>query len=194
VKVSRLLVMLACLVPLAGCQTPQAALDEANNTAALAASLDAELGEFRRVQAVIAQGRLDSIRTQRAMLAQYEADAAFDEQLIKAAGKTAVIQLYTTLKELSDSRSKGEADAKAKLAELDVMLAKLLTPLPETGKGIKNAQQALAALGTELSRQEQMKMSLELIREVRKTIDENKKKIDEAEASTPTPSAQPGPT
>jgi hypothetical protein len=185
--------MLACVALLAACKTPQPALDEANNGAALVASVDSELAEFRRVQSVIAQGRLDSIRTQRAMLARYEADAAFDDRLLKAAGKTAAAQLYSTLKDLSDSPSKDKSDTQGKLAELDLMLAKLVTPLPETGKSIKDTQQALATLGMQLSHEEQVKMSLKFINEVRKSIDENRKKIADVEAATPTPSLQPGP-
>src|SRR5688500_18469772 len=72
---------------LGGCATPQAALDQANNGAALTMSLQAELQNLRAAQANVAQLRLESIRRQNAMLATYDVDAAFGERVQQAVGK-----------------------------------------------------------------------------------------------------------
>jgi chromosome segregation ATPase len=176
----------------AGCATPQAALDQANNGAALTMSLQAELQNFRAVQATVAQGRIDSVRRQQAALASYEADSAFDERVLRLAGKGEALALHTTLKDLADSRQRDEQALLARLAEIDATFAKLLQPLHEATPKLKAAQEALAALGQQLTVQQRLDIASAFAKEIRKTIDENKKKIDAAQAAAPAAPAQPG--
>jgi hypothetical protein len=168
---------------LGACATPQAALNQANNGATLMAALQAELREFRQVQANVAKGRIDSVRRQNTLLATYDADAAFEERVQRAAGRDDQLRLYEALRNLADSRAKDEADLQAKLAEFDAAYAKLLSPIPDPGSNLGTAQQTLAVLGEELSFQERAKMAADFAKEIKKSIDENKKKIDAATAA-----------
>ena len=176
-----------------GCTTPRVALDQANNGAALAVSLESELNDFRRVQSQVAQARLDSIRRQRLRLASYEAEGAFDERVLRAAGKTDALNLFSTLQALSDSRAQEDTKLQAKIASMDEAFAKLLEPLPDTAKSLTATQGALASLGEELSTRERIATATSFVKEIRKTIDENKTKIDDAKAQTQDAPVQPEP-
>ena len=183
--------MIALCVGLAGCGTPQAALDQANNGAALTMSLQSELQNFRAVQANVAKARIDSVRRQSAMLATYEAEAAFDERVVKAAGKDDALKLYTTLKDLADSRAKDEQALNTKIAEMDESFGKLLTPLPDSTQKLTATQKALAALGSELSAKERIALVASFAKSIKQTIDDNKKKIDAAANAAPDATSQP---
>src|SRR5438046_2056305 len=102
---ARFLLAAACACALAGCKTPQPMLDQANNGAALSVSLQSQLVALRSAQANVAQSRVDSIRRQNAMIAEYEADSAFDDRIQAAVGKTAEAPLAATLRALADSRA-----------------------------------------------------------------------------------------
>lgn len=179
-------------IGLSGCSTtPTAALDQANNGAALTMSLQSELQSFQEVQVSIAKARIDSIRRQSIRLATYDADAAFDERILKAAGKEDVLKLYTTLKDLADSRAKDEQMLNSKIAEMDESFEKLLTPLPDVTKKIKATQKALAVLGEELSAKDRIELVATFAKSIKQTIDENKKKIDAAAGAAVVAKAQP---
>lgn len=174
-----------------GCATPQAALDQANNGAALTMSLQSELQKFREVQAIIAKARLDSVRRQQVLLATYEAESAFDERVLRLANKSDALAMHATLKDLADSRMRDEQALLARLSEMDEAFAKMLSPLPEATPKLKAMQEAMAALGQQLSVQQRLEIASSFAREIKKTIDENKKKIDAAAASAPAAPAQP---
>jgi hypothetical protein len=173
---------------LSGCATPQAALDQANNGAALTQSLQAELQQFRTLQISIAKARMESVRRQQAVLASYEAESAFDERVLKLAGKNQALGLYASLKELADSRIRDEQALTARLAELDDTLAKLLVPLPEPTAKLNTTQETLAVLGHQLSAQQRLSLAAGFASEIKKAVDDNKKKIDAAvAAASPAP-------
>lgn len=182
-----------CAGMLGGCATPQEALDQANNSAALTAALQVQLREFRHVQANVAKGRIESIHRQSARLATYDADAAFEERIQKAAGRDDQLRLYNNLKDLADSSAKDEAELQAKLAEFDAVYSKLLAPLPTPGNKLEIAQQTLGVLGEQLTFHERAKMSADFAKTVKKAIDENKKKVAAAtaEAGAPATKVQP---
>jgi len=165
---------------LSGCQTPQPALDQANNGAALTVSLAGEIRAFNRAQAEISQARLDSVRRLRVRLASYEAEGNFDERLLRAAEKTDELKLYTALKELSDSRAQDESQLQAKIASIDAAFATLLDPLPDATKDLTATQKALAVLGEELSTHERVATTAAFVKEIRKAVEENRKKIEDA--------------
>ncbi len=175
-----------CALALAGCATPRPALDQANNGAALMASLQAELAKLRKTQATVAQLRLDSVRQQRALIASYEVDATFGERVQAAAGRMAQAQLAATLRELADSRALDEKALQEKMAALDEFADKLLSPVPDQAPKLSAAQQAIGALGQELSFEQRLKLAADFAAELNKTIEENKAKIDAAAAAAPT--------
>lgn len=182
--------IIALCVGLTGCGTPQAALDQANNGAALTMSLQSELQNFRAVQANVAKARIDSVRKQSIMLATYDADAAFDERALKVAGKDDALKLYTTLKELADSRGKDEQALNAKITEMDESFSKLLSPLPDATQKLTATQKALAVLGSELSAKERIVLVASFAKSIKQTIDDNKKKIDAAAYAAPDAKSQ----
>lgn len=177
-----LLVAAPLLGAIAGCgSTPQAALDQANHGAALTAALDAELKALRTAQAGVAQSRLDSIRRLNTSVAQYDAEAAFDERVQKAANKPAHAQLYKTLQELGDSRARDEEALQAALAQADADYAKLLAPAPDPGGQLQATRQALMALSEQLSLKERLALTAGFAKTVRKAVKDQKQE----QGSTP---------
>jgi hypothetical protein len=181
----------ALLALLGGCaSTPQPALDQANNGAALTMALQAEVQKFRQSQTVILQARLAGVRKLQAQIARYEIDSGFDARVLAAAGKTEAIAMHQALIELSDSRIQDEQALAAKLAELNDAFDKLLTPLPDTTKELAAAQKALATMGDQLPVKERFKIVSDFAKSVQKSIEDNKKKIDDAAAKAPEASSQ----
>jgi hypothetical protein len=169
------------ILALSGCQTPQPALDQANNGAALTVSLAGEIRNFHRAQARISQARLDSVRRLRVLLANYEAEGNFDERVLRAADKADALKLYTALKELSDSRAQDESQLQAKIASIDAEFAKLFESLPDATNDLSATQKALAVLGEELATRDHIATTAAFAKAIRKTIEENREKIKEAE-------------
>ncbi|MBW8370827.1 MAG: hypothetical protein K0M66_07620 [Thiobacillus sp.] len=172
--------MTLSLVLLAGCATPQAVLDQANNGVSMTLYLQEHLTDFHRVQASIAQGRVDSIRRQQALIAAYDSDSVFDARVLQAAGKTDELKLYNQLKELSDSRAKNARELQATLATIDVQMDKLVTPLRGHTEKLKETQTALAAFGTQHTTRGRVDLGVGFAKTLKKTLDDNKSKADAA--------------
>lgn len=179
-----------CVATLQGCGTPQPLLDQANHGATLSMSLQTEMTNFRATQAVIAQQRLDSVRRQLASMSTYQVESDFDERVKKVAG-TATTQLYTELRTLADSRIADEKLLEQQLQQIDVDLAKLLSPLPDTTQALGTTQKALAVMGEELSAKDRFDSVASFANEIKAGIEDNKVKIEAAKASTPTAPVQP---
>jgi hypothetical protein len=187
---SRLTSFVAALSLVAGCaSTPQPALDQANNGAALMMSLQAEVENFRTIQSAVMKERIAGIKRQQNTMATYEIDFAYDEKLLLLAGKRDVVELYKAVKDLSDSRIKDEQVLGTKLAEITASLDKLLTPLPEVSKEVNEAQKAMALLGEQLSVKERFAIVADFAKTLDKTIKDNKQKIEDAQAATPAPAS-----
>jgi hypothetical protein len=182
----------ALVSALAGCaSTPKPVLDEANNGAALAAALSAQIERYREEQARVLAFRIDSIRRLRQQIAIYEVDSSFDQRVLAAAGSTRNAQLYATLVELSDSRAADEKERAAQASAIDDAMKQLTAPLPSVSKELKATQDALAKLGEELSAQERVKITAGFAQSVYKTVRDNRDKIKAAEDATPTATAAP---
>lgn len=164
---------------LAGCATPQAALDQGNATAALAASFDVELAAYRKAAARVAAARLASIRRQEVLIAQLAEIDAWNLRTARLAGLGQVEDRRQSLVALAESRESDEAATKQRLAELDAQLAAVVTPLPSTSAKLASLQKALAEMGTELAVDERLKLALDAVQTVR---DEVKKNRDAAAA------------
>lgn len=170
-----LLATAALLGSLTGCgSTPQAALDQANHGAALTAALEGELRTLRAAQANVAQSRLDSIRRLNISMARFDAEAAFDERVQKAANKPAHAQLFNTLQELSDSRAKDEETLQVTLAQADAAYAKLLAPAPDPGGQLQATRQGLMALSEQLSVKERLALTASFAKTVRRAAKDQK--------------------
>lgn len=98
----------------------------------------------------MAQSRLDSIiRRLNTSVAQYDAGAAFDERVQKAANKPAHAQLYKTLQALGDSRAQDE-------------------------EALQATRQALMALSEQLSVKERLALTAGFAKTVRKAVKDQK--------------------
>lgn len=183
--------LLLLALSLVGCVTPQPALNEANNGAALTVSLASEIKNFDRTQAKISQARLDSVRRLRVRLANYEADGNFDERVLKAADKTDTLKLFTALKDLSDSRALDDRQLQDKVAAIDATFIKLLDPLPDALKDLAATQKALAVLGDELPIRERVANTAAFVKEIRKSVEENRDKIRNVETKGTAAPVQP---
>lgn len=181
----RLLVCAACACALAGCATPQAALDQANNGAALSMTLQAQLTALRSAEANVARRRIDSIRRQNAMMAEYAAASAFDERVRAMVGNTAEAQLANDLRSLADSRAKDDKDLAASLAALDADMAGLLDPVPVQDAKLAATEQTMAALGQEQSPEQRIRGVAAFAADLKKSIDSNRKKSEAAAAQAP---------
>ena len=186
-----LLIGTVCVAVAPGCSTPQALLDQANHGATLAMSLQTEMTNFRAVQADVAQHRLDSVRRQLASLASYQIESDFDERLNKLAGTATTTQLYTDLRSLADSRGADEQLLAQQLAQIDADLAAMWLPLPDTAQGLATTQKALAVLGDELSVSDRVKVTSSFARQIKAGIEDNRKKIEAAQANTSPAPVQP---
>lgn len=186
----RMLVLAACCYSLTGCSTPQAALDQANNGAALSMSLQAQMAALRAAQANVARARLDNVRDQNAVIAKYQFASAFDERVRTVIGSTAESQLATDLRMLSDSRAKDERDLAAALAALDASMAGVLDPVPVSDPQLAATEQAMAALGQELRPEQRIRSIAAFAVDLKKSIDSNRKKGEAAADGTPAAKVQ----
>ena len=179
------LMLLACALVLAGCKTPQPALDQANNGAALTMTLKAQLDNLRATQARVAQARIDSIHRLKSQMALYQTDSAFDERVRLMAGDSARAQLLSNLRDLGDSRGKDQKDLDDALAALDKDMSALLTPVPDVNAQLVATQQALAALGEEMPLQQRSAHLAAFATDVNKSLELNRKKSEDAAAQAP---------
>lgn len=182
----KLMAAATCIATLAACRTPQAALDQANNGAALTVALQRQLDDLRATQANIARARVERIRSINAKIAEYEAQFAFDERVRAAAGDSSGTQLASQLRTLADSRAQDDQGLKTALAALDANMASLVQPLPSQTAKLEATQKAMAALGEELPLEERARIIGAFAADLKKAIDSNK-----AQDGAATPAAQP---
>jgi DNA repair exonuclease SbcCD ATPase subunit len=184
-KIARRVLLAALASGLGACSTPQPLLDQANNGATLAMSLQTQLSVFRATQAEISQQRLDAISRQLASMATYQVESDFDDRIRRLAGSGNSQQLYSELRTLADSRGTAESALARQLADINADLAKVLEPLPDTAQSLAATQKTLAVLGEELSTKERAAAVKDFARTVKAAIDENRQKIDAARLATP---------
>jgi hypothetical protein len=192
---SKLIAIAACACAVSACKTPQAALDQANNGAALTVSLQSQLSALRSTQALIARGRIDSIRSQRELMAKYQADSAFDERVRAAAGSNAEATLASELRTLADSRAKDQQDLAEQIAAINANLATVLQPVPEQDARLGATQKAMAMLGEQMPLKQRAEVIAAFAHDLKKEIDNNKEKSKAAKSvpdQAPVQSAPPG--
>lgn len=174
---------LTCLMVLPGCASaPQAERDQANQTALLIANFQSEIQEFKRVQALLAAQRVDSIKNMQIKLETYRSDDKFDERAAKLAGQDARSKLFADLQALGDSRAKDAQELSATLANLDTQFATLVSPLPDIAPAMSSAAKTLAVLGDDLSTEDRIKVTAAFAKAVKEAADKNRDQISEAEA------------
>jgi hypothetical protein len=166
---------------IAGCSTPRAALDVANNTAGLVGEMDKQLREFRRVQSTLDRHRKDLVREQAQAIASSQAVIAendlFGAQTASGSARATAQSLQAMTEGLADIDSRTQAD----LAALDNRLSELTSPLPATTDKAITVQKALTLMGTELPRDMRLAEFQVFFQTVREGVEKNRQKIKDAE-------------
>ena len=175
------------LATLSACGTPQAALDHANNTAGLTVALAKEVENLRATQARIARNRLASIEGLNASVTTFDIDTRWRNDIQELAGNGDRLRLMTTLKNAADARGTYEAELQATLEAQRKANAELVAPLPSQSGALKELGEKLGVLGEELSHRERLDIVAKFAKEVKKSVDENRDKIKEAQARQPDP-------
>jgi hypothetical protein len=168
---------------LAACSTPQPALDQANHGASLISQLEGSLGEFRRIEQHAQNARLRSLQDQLAAIEEVKKSTMRDARARTSAGDHATPALIARMLGDADGLAADAAAAQAARAANDAALASLLAPLPSTAASTTEAQKKLAEMGSELSRETRLREFLSFAKAIKKSIDENRQKIAEAEAA-----------
>lgn len=168
---------------LAACATPQAALDQANHGASLISQLESALGEFRRIEQNAQDARLRSLQDQLAAIEEVKKSTLRDARARTSAGDHATPALIARLQGDADGLAADAAAAQAAREANDAALASLLGPLPSTAASTTDAQKKLAEMGSELSRETRLREFRSFAKAIRKSIEENRQKIAEAEAA-----------
>ena len=171
---------------LTGCSTPQVALDQASHGVALMSQMELELKEFRRIETASEQAHRDILKQQKAAIVKATQSLSIDNRARQAAGATQATRQIDGMTALIQGLADDEAQAAATLANADKTLAALLAPLASTAVATTASQTALANISKELPfkvRAQELKAFAET---VKKSVDENKKKIKDAENNIPT--------
>ena len=178
-----LLWTLLAAVAMTGCATPPAAMNQANNTVALMSSLEGPLSEFRKTWSALEESRLQTLKTQRRLMAETDVAAQRSHLARAAAGDSNTEMLRAKLLANADAIQ----SAKVKLAEdqrtYEQKMDALLQPIPSTAATITSAQSATARMGTELSMEARTKELLAFVLEVKEGIDKAKKAQQDAKAA-----------
>ena len=163
-----------------GCGTPQPVRDQASNTAALTSALEAELREFREVRAIIAKGRVDSVKRQENAISEVEHSDAYNDRTRILAGQTGSFALMDVLRKLADSRRDDDEALAKRIAETEKSLAAATSPLVVPADKLAATQKILLALSEELSRAEWFKFITGFAKEVHKDMKDAKKSAKES--------------
>lgn len=174
------LVWVALSLVIAGCSTPRAALDVANNTAGLVGEMDKELREFRRVQATLDRHRKDLVREQAQAIASSQAVIA-ENDLFGAETSGSAQATARSLQAMTVGLAEIDSTTQADLAALDKRLSELTSPLPATTDKAITVQKALTLMGTELSRDVRLAEFQTFFQTVREGVEKNRQKIKDAE-------------
>lgn len=188
-KTISLMIISAVVFTLAGCSTPQPALDQANNTAALAVSLQQSLDQLRTTQSAAAKSRVDSIESMNELVATLDAERSWRNDIQELSGNGEKLKLIADLKKRAQARANVESAAAKAIADKKAETAKLVSPLPDSSEKLKKLQESLGALGEEMSHRDRIEVVSKFAQSLRKTVLENRskaaEKVESAKKLTP---------
>ena len=166
---------------LGGCSTPKPAMEQANHGVGLIAQLESSLTEFRRVEANSLNARGESLLAQRKAIAFVDREKQRDLQARGAAGDTLSSTLIDKLAANTEGLALAQAEYSDTNARNEAAVAALLAPLPNTRSGTSAVQAKLSALGEELSWDIRRSELQAFIKAVKDSVEDGRKKIEEAE-------------
>jgi len=180
---------LALLAGLSGCSTPQAALEEANYSTKLMSMLDVQLRELRRVEKASEDTQLRALAAQRYFLSRLQTSGQLDAAASKSSGDTPLAELTRAMLADSDAIAANRDATAALSAAYAKTLESLMTPLSDSAPTLAQAQAKMASMGAELDREARTKELIAFAKDVKKSVDENKAKIKDAEKAAATAAA-----
>lgn len=180
---------LTVVVALAGCTTPQAALDQANHSTKMMSLMDVQLKELRRVEKASEDSQQKALAAQRDFLGRLLATTQLSTTASKSSGDTQLAELMKKMLADADSVATNRDSITAQNTAYAATLASLLKPLPDSATAIAQAQVKMAAMGTELDRDTRIKELVAFAKDVKKSVDENRAKIKDAEKTAAAASA-----
>ncbi|WP_431479500.1 hypothetical protein [Massilia eburnea] len=176
----RIVLMLAALA-LSGCSTPKPAMEQANHGVGMIAQLESSLTEFRRVERNSMKARADSLLAQRKAIAFVDREKQRDLQARVAAGDKLSVTLIDNLVANTEGLALSQAEYSDSNARNEAAVAALLAPIPDTRSGTSTAQARLAEMGEELGWDIRRSELQAFIKAVKDSVEDGKKKIEEAE-------------
>ena len=186
---SKFITLALASVLVASCATPPSALDQANNTVSLIEGLSAELARYRANAALMQEQRAATTAFDNEYILRVsETMAVLDTARRKAAGFERQLALEANLRDLSRARTQATADSDQARKDLVQALSQISKPLPSADAKLAAAEKAMAALGTELSPEEQLRVLLAFAKDVKKQLDTNAQNASAAVAA-PAPTA-----
>lgn len=182
-KATRLSLFVYCsiLIVLGGCSTPAAVKDSAAHSVALIAEMEMQLKSFRAAQSRSEQYLLESVRSAREEAAFTRLALAPDSLASEAAGRTESLTIRTRMLTFLKGLDLAEQRYASEVQQSSQDVAKLLAPLPSTVAATTAAQVALVEMTMKLSPEVRVKEARSLISTVKKSIEDNKKLIDNTE-------------
>lgn len=174
-RTQHLLLSLLAVLALTGCATQPEAMNQANNTVALMSSLEGQVSEFRKSWGALEESRVETLKTQRRLIAETDVAAERSRLARIAAGDTNSESLRVKLLANADAIQNARAMLMKDRQSGDQKLDALLQPIPSTAATITAAQASAAKMGTEISKQARAKELLAFVDEVKEGIDKAKK-------------------
>jgi hypothetical protein len=143
--------------------------------------LDIQLKEFQKLQGAALNARKATLEYQKEKLLSSEVNTQLDIAASKSAGDTSREPLSKKL--ISDAQGVAEVRSKAlgSKENYEQKLASILSPLPSTTAAITNAQEKMAVMGAELPKETRYSELMKFASEIKSNVDENKKRIKDAE-------------
>lgn len=181
-KTHQTLLILAAVVTLGGCATPQPVLDEAKLTTTMMVELDTQLATFKSEMDKVDGQRNQVLAEQRRRIEEREATlGAFSLDTVAPVNKPEA-ETYFRLRKAAEVKGAALEEANAPIVPT------ILERLPDVHTPLKAAQTAMGPLASELDASERFKTTQQFIKDIRDGVELNEKKIADAKKA-----AAPGP-
>ena len=163
------------------CAVPQAELNQANNSAALMMSLDSDIGDFSKSQSLVLQASKNSTEDFLQSIQKNKTRISYETSVDVAANFADKTSLIKKLLDLADNYAKGERDLASQLAIIDSSLKTAFTQLPNPSPQLSSTRDLMVKMGEQLSSKERLELLTEYAKASKKSYDNAKASLDEAE-------------
>ena len=159
--------LIAFLLILCGCGTPNADKKLAISTAVQTAALKGELESFRKNQAFVAQARLNSIERTESLRNRLNLKAGLNNKLLDAAGEKNHVLLRKKINNLLLEIKKQNKQQQAQQKNLKDDLDSVVSVVPVPSEQLLKVQNGLTQLGNEVSRTDTLRYLAKFVNEIK---------------------------